>query len=128
MHTLCIALKDVLVCASYPVLRCLCSVPFEVLVEGDKEPLYELTMQDYGRVTEAPVLPFNAYGTLAWARNEFENNSASSQVSVHGCEEWESFASCKRKGWGSFAISGGTWRLPKSAVPKHSGGGTDMPV
>jgi hypothetical protein len=49
-------------------------------VEGDKEPLYEFTMQDLNRTTEAPVLPFNAYGTLAWARNEFENNSASSQV------------------------------------------------
>eukprot|EP00983_Pelagomonas_calceolata_P119109 1160569-Pelagomonas_calceolata.AAC.12 len=56
-----------------------CSVPLEVRVEGDKDPLYEFSMQDVGRVTEAPVLPFNAYGTLAWARNEFENNSASSQ-------------------------------------------------
>lgn len=27
-----------------------------------------------------PVLPFNAYGTMAMARDEFENNSASSQV------------------------------------------------
>jgi len=56
------------------------SVPFEVRVEGDKEPTYEFNMQDLGRVTEAPTLPFNAYGTMAWARNEFENNSASSQV------------------------------------------------
>mmetsp|Transcript_9752 Transcript_9752/g.26429 ORF Transcript_9752/g.26429 Transcript_9752/m.26429 type:complete len:447 (+) Transcript_9752:63-1403(+) len=56
------------------------TVPLEVRVEGDKDPLYEFSMQDVGRVTEAPVLPFNAYGTLAWARNEFENNSASSQV------------------------------------------------
>ncbi|GLC38663.1 Peptidyl-prolyl cis-trans isomerase, chloroplastic [Pleodorina starrii] len=55
-------------------------VPFEVRVQGDKEPIYDFTLEDLGRVNEQPVLPFNAYGTLAWARNEFENNSASSQV------------------------------------------------
>ncbi|GLI69788.1 hypothetical protein VaNZ11_014487 [Volvox africanus] len=55
-------------------------VPFEVKVIGDKEPIYDFTLEDLGRVNEQPVLPFNAYGTLAWARNEFENNSASSQV------------------------------------------------
>ncbi len=56
------------------------SVPFEVRVQNDKEPIYDFTLEDLGRVNEQPVLPFNAYGTLAWARNEFENNSASSQV------------------------------------------------
>ncbi|KAG2448190.1 hypothetical protein HYH02_006775 [Chlamydomonas schloesseri] len=55
-------------------------VPFEVRVQGEKEPIYDFTLEDLGRVNEQPVLPFNAYGTLAWARNEFENNSASSQV------------------------------------------------
>ncbi|GFR40727.1 hypothetical protein Agub_g1336 [Astrephomene gubernaculifera] len=55
-------------------------VPFEVRVVGEKEPIYDFTLEDLGRVNEQPVLPFNAYGTLAWARNEFENNSASSQV------------------------------------------------
>jgi hypothetical protein len=49
-------------------------------VQKDKEPIYDFTLEDLGRVNEQPVLPFNAYGTLAWARNEFENNSASSQV------------------------------------------------
>ena len=49
-------------------------------MQGDKEPIYDFTLEDLGRVNEQPVLPFNAYGTLAWARNEFENNSASSQV------------------------------------------------
>ena len=56
------------------------SVPFEVRVVGDKEPVYDFSLEDLGRVNETVVLPFNAYGTLAWARNEFENNSASSQV------------------------------------------------
>ncbi len=49
-------------------------------VQNDTEPIYDFTLEDLGRVNEQPVLPFNAYGTLAWARNEFENNSASSQV------------------------------------------------
>jgi hypothetical protein len=52
----------------------------EIRVEGDKEPVYDLNLEDLGRYNETPVLPFNAYGTLAWARAEFDNNSASSQV------------------------------------------------
>lgn len=55
-------------------------MPIEIRVEGDKEPVYEYTLEDLGRYNETPVLPFNAYGTLAWARSEFDNNSASSQV------------------------------------------------
>ena len=49
-------------------------------MKGDKLPLYEETMEDVGRANEIPVLPFNAYGTLAMARAEFEPNSASSQI------------------------------------------------
>merc|ERR1719311_440529 len=49
-------------------------------VRGDKEPIYEETMEDLGRANELPVLPFNAFGTMAMARTEFEPNSASSQV------------------------------------------------
>eukprot|EP00882_Tetradesmus_deserticola_P016076 GHRQ01017149.1.p1 GENE.GHRQ01017149.1~~GHRQ01017149.1.p1 ORF type:complete len:433 (+),score=166.05 GHRQ01017149.1:128-1426(+) len=56
------------------------SVPMEIKVVGDKEPVYEINLEDLGRFNEQPVLPFNAYGTLAWARAEFDNNSASSQV------------------------------------------------
>ena len=37
-------------------------------------------MEDLGRPTEEPVLPFNAYGTLAMARVESDPNSASSQI------------------------------------------------
>jgi hypothetical protein len=55
-------------------------IPLEIRVQGEKEPIYEFSLEDLGRVNEQPVLPFNAYGTLAWARNEFDNNSASSQV------------------------------------------------
>jgi hypothetical protein len=55
-------------------------VPFEVMVEGDKVPVYEETLEDDGRYNEQPTLPFNAFGTLAIARSEFEANSGSSQV------------------------------------------------
>ncbi len=64
------------VCMRVPTRR----VPLEIRVQGEKEPIYEFSLEDLGRSNEQPVLPFNAYGTLAWARNEFENNSASSQV------------------------------------------------
>lgn len=41
--------------------------------------MYEENLEDNGRFNEQPVLPFNAYGTLAMARSEFESNDASSQ-------------------------------------------------
>ena len=50
------------------------------MVRGDKAPVYEDSLEDLGRFNEATMLPFNAYGTLAMARAEFDNNSASSQV------------------------------------------------
>ncbi len=49
-------------------------------MKGDKVPFYEETLEDAGRFTDQPVLPFNAYGTMALARGEFEANSGSSQV------------------------------------------------
>lgn len=55
-------------------------IPFEVMVQGDKTPVYELTLEDIGRFNEQPVLPFNAFGTMAVARAEFEPNSGSSQM------------------------------------------------
>eukprot|EP00798_Chlamydomonas_sp_ICE-L_P002368 gene2368-8677_t len=55
-------------------------VPLEVLVIGDEVPVYNESLEDAGRSNETIALPFNAYGTMAWARNEFEPDSASSQV------------------------------------------------
>jgi hypothetical protein len=55
-------------------------IPIEIHVVGDKVPVYEDSLEDLGRFNEQPVLPFNAYGTLAVARAEFDNNSGSSQV------------------------------------------------
>eukprot|EP00238_Polyblepharides_amylifera_P013286 CAMPEP_0196579320 /NCGR_PEP_ID=MMETSP1081-20130531/20065_1 /TAXON_ID=36882 /ORGANISM="Pyramimonas amylifera, Strain CCMP720" /LENGTH=460 /DNA_ID=CAMNT_0041898857 /DNA_START=112 /DNA_END=1494 /DNA_ORIENTATION=+ len=56
------------------------TIPLEVKVPGDKLPVYGETLEDIGRYNDVPALPFNAYGTLAMARSEFETNSASSQI------------------------------------------------
>ena len=53
---------------------------FEVMVRGDKAPTYYETLEEQGRPRAQPALPFNAFGTLAMARSEFETNSASSQI------------------------------------------------
>lgn len=55
------------------------SVPLEILLEGDKEPIYGFTLEEIGLYREQPILPFSAYGTVAMARPESENNGGSSQ-------------------------------------------------
>jgi peptidylprolyl isomerase len=55
------------------------AVPLEVMVKGDKEPMYGITMEDAGRFREEPVLPFSSYGALAMARPEADPNGGSSQ-------------------------------------------------
>ena len=55
------------------------AIPMEVLVEGDKEPMYGITLEEAGLYTEMPVLPFSAYGAVAMARPETEVNGGSSQ-------------------------------------------------
>jgi peptidylprolyl isomerase len=55
------------------------AVPLEVMVKGDKEPMYGITMEDAGRYRDEPVLPFSSYGALAMARPEADPNGGSSQ-------------------------------------------------
>lgn len=55
------------------------SVPLEVLVRGDSEPIYGITLEDAGRYRDDPVLPFSSYGTLAMARPGDDPNGGSSQ-------------------------------------------------
>jgi peptidylprolyl isomerase len=55
------------------------AIPLEVMVKGDKEPTYGVTMEDAGRFREEPVLPFSSFGALAMARPEYEPNGGSSQ-------------------------------------------------
>ena len=54
-------------------------VPLEIAVKGDKELLYAATTEDDMRGYAATVLPFQAYGALGQAREEFDVESASSQ-------------------------------------------------
>ncbi|MEM1171805.1 MAG: peptidylprolyl isomerase [Cyanobacteria bacterium P01_H01_bin.35] len=55
------------------------NIPLEILVKGDEEPIYSLTLEEIGRFREQPVLPFSAYGAVAMARPEDENDGGSSQ-------------------------------------------------
>ncbi|MBF1990698.1 peptidylprolyl isomerase [Fischerella thermalis] len=55
------------------------TIPLEILFEGDKEPTYGITSEQAGRYTDLPVLPFSAYGAVAMARPESDNNGGSSQ-------------------------------------------------
>ncbi|MDX2242501.1 MAG: peptidylprolyl isomerase [Leptolyngbyaceae cyanobacterium bins.302] len=55
------------------------AIPLEVMVQGDKEPTYEITLEDAGRFREQPVLPFSAFGAMALARPGDDPNGGSSQ-------------------------------------------------
>ncbi len=56
------------------------SIPLDVLAQGDKKPTYGITLEDAGRYTDLPVLPFSAFGALALARPETNVNGGSSQI------------------------------------------------
>ncbi|KAH9300859.1 hypothetical protein KI387_012442, partial [Taxus chinensis] len=56
------------------------TIPLEIMVDGDRSPIYGATLEELGRYKAQTKLPFNAFGTMAMARDEFQNNSASSQV------------------------------------------------
>lgn len=58
------------------------TIPLEIMPEkkdADGLPVYDFTFEDVGKYRDEPVLPFNAFGTMAMARRESEPNSASSQ-------------------------------------------------
>ncbi len=55
------------------------AIPMEVLVEGDSEPVYGVTLEELGRYLDKPVIPFNAYGAVALARPADDVNGGSSQ-------------------------------------------------
>jgi peptidylprolyl isomerase len=55
------------------------TIPLEIFAKGDPMPLYGMTLEDDGRGGQATVLPLTAYGSLCFARNEFEADSGSSQ-------------------------------------------------
>ncbi|MBE9223256.1 peptidylprolyl isomerase [Cyanobacterium stanieri LEGE 03274] len=55
------------------------SIPLEILVQGESEPIYGFTTEDVGMYLAQPVLPFNAYGAVALARPSTDPNGGSSQ-------------------------------------------------
>ncbi|CAL1391873.1 unnamed protein product [Linum trigynum] len=56
------------------------TIPLEIMVDGEKAPVYGATLEELGLYKAQTKLPFNAFGTMAMARDEFEDNSASSQI------------------------------------------------
>ncbi|MGD2182898.1 peptidylprolyl isomerase [Lusitaniella coriacea] len=56
------------------------AIPLEVLIQGEEEPLYEITLEDAGYYLEPLALPFSAYGAVALARPGDDPNGGSSQV------------------------------------------------
>lgn len=55
------------------------TIPLELLVDGDDEPIYGFTLEELGLYQEKPVLPFAAFGTLGMARPSNNVDGASSQ-------------------------------------------------
>ena len=49
-------------------------IPMEVRYVGESEITYGYSKEDLGLKRKDVVLPFNAQGTLAMARDEFETN------------------------------------------------------
>jgi peptidylprolyl isomerase len=56
------------------------AIPLEILVEGEKEPTYGITLEEAGRYLDMPVLPFSSFGALVMARPENDANGGSSQI------------------------------------------------
>ena len=62
-----------------PRTRQLRTVPLEIRVASEEEPLYNLTFEDLGLFKETPVLPFSARGTMGWAHSGSAVDDGSSQ-------------------------------------------------
>ncbi|WP_299492834.1 peptidylprolyl isomerase [Acaryochloris sp. IP29b_bin.137] len=59
------------------------SIPLEVMVKGDSEPVYGATLEELGLSLSEPVLPFSAYGTVAMGHPQGDPNGGSSQFFFH---------------------------------------------
>jgi peptidylprolyl isomerase len=55
------------------------TIPLEIRVTSENQPIYGLTLEDAGLYRESPVLPFSAFGTLGMAHPDFDLNAGSSQ-------------------------------------------------
>ena len=55
------------------------TIPLEVKVQSEKEPIYGFTLEEIGLYRERPALPFSAFGAIAMARPDSDPNGGSSQ-------------------------------------------------
>jgi peptidylprolyl isomerase len=55
------------------------AIPLEVLLKGEKEPIYGMTLEDAGIYLPDLALPFNSFGAVALARPDTDPNGGSSQ-------------------------------------------------
>jgi len=55
------------------------TIPLEIKIISQPEPIYGFTLEEIGLYREQPALPFSAYGTVAMAHGDEDVNSASSQ-------------------------------------------------
>ncbi|MEM8602908.1 MAG: peptidylprolyl isomerase [Cyanobacteria bacterium P01_H01_bin.121] len=55
------------------------SIPLEIKLKGDDDPIYGFTLESLGLYQEETVLPFSAYGTLGMARPGNDPDGGSSQ-------------------------------------------------
>lgn len=55
------------------------SIPLEILIKGEEEPVYGNTLEELGIYLPSLALPFNAFGALALARPDTNPNGGSSQ-------------------------------------------------
>jgi peptidylprolyl isomerase len=55
------------------------TIPLEIRVSSENQPIYGMTLEDAGLYRESPRLPFSAFGTLGMAHPDFDLNAGSSQ-------------------------------------------------
>ena len=55
------------------------TIPLEIKVTSEVEPVYGFTLEEVGLYRAQPALPFSAYGTVAMAHGDEDVNDASSQ-------------------------------------------------
>ncbi len=59
------------------------TVPMEIRIPQQTQPIYGHTLEEVGLTYTLPVLPFSAYGTVAMAHPADDNNGGSSQFFIY---------------------------------------------
>ncbi|MCY4331250.1 MAG: peptidylprolyl isomerase [Cyanobacteria bacterium MAG CAR1_bin_15] len=58
------------------------TIPLEIRIASEEQPLYDLTFEDLGLFKETPVLPFSARGAMGWAHSSTAVDDGSSQFFI----------------------------------------------